>query len=158
MTMSTTYAASAIARIRQAQAAAARMPGGTTAASIERTRASRPSWRRASSHCARSRAAACPALSVAGSGAPVSPVVFSSSAAADSAVSRGVSLSLGGVSAGRPAGAGPGRVVARRWGRVGGAGRPVHGPSSGSGSVVVWPVWPTPTDPRPLRLLEDWLA
>ena len=54
MTISTTYAASAIAMIRQAQAAAARMPGGTTAASIERTLARRPSWRRACSHCARS--------------------------------------------------------------------------------------------------------
>ena len=57
-------------------------------------------------------------------------------------VARGLALARGHV--GRPAGrAGPGRVVARRWGRVGGAGRPVHGPPRWSGSVVVWPVWPT---------------
>ncbi len=71
-------------------------------------------------------------------------------------VARGLALARGRV--GRPAGrAGPGRVVARRWGRVGGAGRPVHGPSSGSESVVVWPVWPTPAiRGLPSYLLEDW--
>src|SRR3954468_5008669 len=70
--------------MRQAQAAAARTPGGT--GDSVRGVPAKVSVAAAISRWRRSRAAASSELSTAGSGAPVSPVVLSSSAAAAAVV------------------------------------------------------------------------